>query len=614
MATIAVIGYWGLSALIQRVNYQSPPGIDLIFINALLDDALYTAQKLEENHNVDIFVSAGANGYILSRNTNKPYVEIAVTGFDFLLALAKFHDPVSPIAVITFCQPLPYIEKISETLRLTVTAFTYNTLDELHDLLITLKEQGIRSVIGGSLVLERAEQIGMATSFLYSEDGVIRALEGAVKIAETKKAEEKKSEEIRTIIHFAYDGIIATDRKGIVTVFNPSAEKITGVSQQLVVGRNVNEVIPSTRMMDVIKSGQSELNQIQSIGDIKILTNRVPILIKGETMGAIATFQDIGTIQYAEEKIRQRLYKKGFLARATFDTMFGSSEVLKKIKSEARKYAHSDSTILITGESGTGKEIFAQAIHNESARSKRSFVAINCAALPANLLESELFGYDEGAFTGAKKGGKRGVFELAHGGTIFLDEIGEIPLPIQSRLLRVLQEHEILRIGGEEILPVNIRVLTATNKNLRVMIEKGQFREDLYYRLCVLELRLPPLRKNRSDIPCFVSKFLKEFRTDLSPQLIEKIAKTPILQSFEWPGNIRQLKNMVERFAVLYDGSLPPDQIMNSIIKGEHQCEERMDKKEHFLKLLAQVGGNKSALAKQLGISRTTLWRKLKDK
>jgi propionate catabolism operon transcriptional regulator len=613
MANIGVISYWGLSALIRRIHYQLPPGVNIVFINALLDDALHAAKKLEENNEVDVFVSAGANGYVLSQHTSKPYVEIAVTGFDFLLALTKFHNPVHPIAVITFRHPLSYIESISQTLRLTVTPFTYNDPDELHDLLLTLKKQGFHSVIGGSLVLERAEQIGMKTSFLYSEDGVIRALEAAIKIAETKKAEEKKAEELWTIIQFAYSGIMATDSKGIITVFNPSAEKIIGISRQLVIGQNVNKVIAGTCMMDVIASGQSELNQIQSIGDIKILTNRVPILIKGEIMGAIATFQDIGTIQNAEEKIRQRLYKKGFLAKATFDTISGASEVIEKVKAEASKYAHSESTILITGESGTGKEMFAQAIHNESARSKRSFVAINCAALPVNLLESELFGYAEGAFTGAKKGGKRGVFELAHGGTIFLDEIGEIPMSIQSRLLRVLQEHEILRIGGEEIVPVNIRVLTATNKNLRALVEQGQFREDLYYRLCVLELHLPPLRKHPSDIACLVSKFLSEFRKDLSPQIIRKIVKNNLLRSFEWPGNIRQLKNIIERFAVLYDGSQTPDQIIASIINREHQCDGLMYGKEYFSNLLAQVGGNKSALAKQLGISRTTLWRKLKN-
>ncbi|WP_291300060.1 sigma 54-interacting transcriptional regulator, partial [Desulfosporosinus sp. BICA1-9] len=217
-----------------------------------------------------------------------------------------------------------------------------------------------------------------------------------------------------------------------------------------------------------------------------------------------------------------------FVAKTTLDGILGNSELIQEVKKDAFLYGQSDSTVLIVGESGTGKELFAQGIHNVSPRAKRPFVAVNCAALPENLLESELFGYEEGSFTGAKKGGKPGLFELAHGGTIFLDEIGEMPLPLQARLLRVLEEHEVLRIGGTRILPVNIRVVAATNRDLWEMVIQQRFREDLYYRLNVLRLRLSPLRLRKEDIPLLIGKFLSELRSDLKQDEILAISRHPM--------------------------------------------------------------------------------------
>lgn len=607
------MSYKSLTSLIERVQYAAPEPVRITIVETILEDALHLARKMEENGEADVFVSAGGNAKLLSEGRKSPFVEIKVTGFDILLALKKASQYSDRIAVVTYQNKIPYLDDILEMLTVSVRQVTYGHLDELELVLDGLIAEGVRTVVGASLVLEVARQKGMDGTIIYSTDGVTRALDAAVQIALSKKVEAEKAEELRTILDFTYGGIIATDKNAKIKVFNPSAEKITGISRQRAVGRSIEAVIPGTRLIGVMQSGQPELNQIQSVGDVKILTNRVPIVVNGVVSGAVATFQDIGTIQEAEEKIRQRLYKKGFLVKTSMDDILGGSESIQKAKREAFLYAQSDSTVLIVGESGTGKELFAQGIHNASVRSKRPFVAVNCAALPESLLESELFGYEEGAFTGARKGGKPGLFELAHGGTIFLDEVGEMPLPLQSRLLRVLEEREVLRIGGDRILPVNIRVIAATNKNLWEMVEQGGFREDLYYRLNVLELRIPPLRTRMGDIPLLVEKLLSELRGDLETDEIQEIAGHPVFKAYHWPGNVRELKNMLERFSVLYQAGSNCSSVITSLFQRKNEEKAGYGGHYEIMRVLKEVRGNKAEAARRLGISRTTLWRKLKE-
>jgi propionate catabolism operon transcriptional regulator len=611
--TIALMSYHNLTALFAGLNYPLPPGVNVKVVDALLEDALAAAREMERTGEADVFVSAGANCSLLSRHLKAPLVEIKVTGFDFLLALDKANRSGQRTALITYRENLPNLDRTMATLKVPVRQAIYNNMAELRRVIEALRAEGITACIGGSLVCEEAKKRGLAGYFLYSEDSVARALEAAIKIGLAKQTEMAKAEELRAILNFAYEGIIATDGKGMVTVFNPVAEKIVGIRQADALGRHIESVLPSTRLPQVMAARLSEFNQIQAIGgDVKILTNRIPIVVQGDVVGSVATFRDFGAIQEAEEKIRERLYSKGFVAKNTFGDIIGDSHAMAEVKREAARYARSESTVLILGESGTGKELFAQAIHNGSGRVKRPFVAINCAALPQSLLESELFGYEEGAFTGAKKGGKQGLFELAHGGTIFLDEIGEMPLPIQSRLLRVLEEHEVLRIGGERIVPVNIRVIAATNKDLWDMVQKEQFREDLYYRLSVLEVRLPPLYRRREDIPLLVGKFLRELRRDLPAPLAAEIAHNPLLAEQRWPGNVRELRNCVERLAVLYDGHEPADVLLARLLGGQAAERGARREKEELLALLAEEAGNRAAAARKLGVSRTTLWRRLR--
>lgn len=609
--TIAVFSYHALTSFINQLHYTAPHSVRILMVDCLLTDALAKARSMEERGEVDVFISAGGTAKLLSGNLSNPLVEIKVTGFDILAALKEAKQYTDTVGIITYECKIPFLQDLSGLLNISIHQYTYQQINDITEILTQLQAAGVNVVIGGSFLQEELRDKAMRGIFIYSADGVTQALDTAVQIAYSKKIEARKAEELRAILAFSYEGIIAVNRRGLITVINSSAEKIIGITEHQVLGQSITNVFPTAKLTKVIQSRLPELNQIESVGNSQIVINRIPILVNSEVMGAVATFQNIGIIQEAEEKIRKSLYKKGFVAKAFIKDILGISDQIQKAKREAFLYAKNASSVLITGESGTGKELFAQGIHNAGIRFRHPFVTINCAAIPDNLLESELFGYEEGAFTGAKKGGKPGLFELAHEGTVFLDEIGELSMPLQSRLLRVLEEHEVLRIGGGHIRSVNIQVISATNKDLWEMTEKGLFRKDLYYRLNVLELRLPPLRARKIDIPLLVKKFLTEMCHDLQTKEIERISNHHKFRQYNWPGNIRELRNIIERFAALYkeeDNEALLVSLFERLTPPDHGSVEQ----EKLNRVLMSVHGNKTEAAKILGISRTTLWRKLK--
>jgi len=402
--------------------------------------------------------------------------------------------------------------------------------------------------------------------------------------------------------------VIATNQDGVIRVFSPGAEKITGLSRADAVGKSVADLFLHTKLAQLTRLRKPERNQVQALGQRRVLMSQAPILVDGVFRGAVVTFEDVVTIQEAEAKIRDKLLRTGFVAKTTFDDIAGAAPAMLRAKAEARLYASSDSTIVVTGESGTGKELFARAIHNASRRGKGPFVAVNCGAFPETLLESELFGYDEGAFTGARRGGKQGLIELAHRGSLFLDEIAEMPMSLQSRLLRVLEEREVMHVGGQRVLHVNIRVIAASNRDLWKQVREGRLREDLYYRLNVLMLRLPPLRERAEDIPLLAQRFLSELCPELHESAIAAIAHQRCLAAYYWPGNIRELKNVIERFTVLYPLFSGAPALLESLIRPGPQDSSDDD----VFRALGESRGNRAEAARQLGISRSTLWRKIR--
>lgn len=353
--------------------------------------------------------------------------------------------------------------------------------------------------------------------------------------------------ELDILLQILDDGIIGVNSQGIVSNYNEGAENIIGYKRQEVIGENGLHKLYDIPFKYVLQNLEPIREKLIKINGYDVVVSVNPVIHSNRLYGAVAIVKKFNDIEKKQHKLREQLIGKGHRAKYGFEDILGESEVIKKCKDIAKRMAKSDSSILITGESGTGKELFAQAIHNNSKRRNYQFVAVNCGALPESLLESELFGYEEGAFTGARKGGKLGLFELAHNGTLFLDEIGEMPLNLQMRLLRVLQEREVMRIGGDTLIKVDIRVIGATNRNLKEMIKKGEFREDLYYRLRVLPLNVPTLRERKEDILPLINNMKKQFNGDF----ILTSGARKVLIDHSWKGNVRELKNYVEYFANL---------------------------------------------------------------
>ncbi|MBM7097640.1 sigma 54-interacting transcriptional regulator [Bacillus sp. H-16] len=349
------------------------------------------------------------------------------------------------------------------------------------------------------------------------------------------------SEHLKKVVDGVHDGILAVDRKGKITVFNGILEKLLGFEGKRVIGKNITDVISNKDLVTFIMAeDEKEANCYFTVEYADVIVHRFSMEADGTI---VATFKNAVETIEMERKLRRELVKRGHYAKYTFDDIIGQNKQLLETKEIAEKLAKTQLTILIQGESGTGKELFASSIHHASNRHNGPFLAVNFSALPEELVESELFGYEEGAFTGAKKGGRKGLFEQANGGTLFLDEIGDISLKVQARLLRVLQEKELLRIGGSEIIPVDVRVVAATNRNLLELIEKGEFREDLYHRLKVLFIQLPELRKRKDDMEALIRYFMHQ-----SGRMDVKIEAEVLdqLKRYHWYGNIRELKNTID--------------------------------------------------------------------
>ncbi|MFE1627498.1 sigma-54 interaction domain-containing protein [Brevibacillus reuszeri] len=360
------------------------------------------------------------------------------------------------------------------------------------------------------------------------------------RLADANQIATNLNKHLNEVLDGVNDGILTITQEGKITVFNEELGHLLGVSPKRVIGRYISDAIDHPELIEFLLKSSHQKDRWFTFGQVEAVVHRFPL---NNDQSLVATFKNARKTIELERSLRSELKKKGFVAKYTFDDIIGQSRALTKTKAIAKKLAKTDLTLLIQGESGTGKELFASAIHNASLRDKRPFLAVNFSAISEDLMESELFGYDDGAFTGAKKGGKVGLFEQANGGTIFLDEIGDSSLKLQARLLRVLQEKEIMRIGGSKIIPIDVRIIAATNKNLLHMIEQGTFREDLYHRLRVLFVDLPSLRNRADDLPLLVQHFIQQSKhphVTVMPQVIEKLTSLP------WFGNVRELKNTID--------------------------------------------------------------------
>jgi len=516
------------------------------------------------------------------------------------------------------------------------------------NLLSIVPTSGLVNVLStGKPEVGRPQAIG-ARTVMTNRSPIFRdgALIGAVSIFPAITEMEKISREldstkalVRTleeVLAGAGEWMLVVDASGIITMISEAYAEFNGVTVARAIGRPVTEVIENTRMHIVARTGVAEMGEAQTIRGRDVIVNRIPLKDGDRVVGAYGrvVFKDVeqlrqlaGKLNLLESKVRyyeeELTHLRG--AKYTFASIVGSGRAIAAAKEEARRASRTDSTVLLRGETGTGKELFAHAIHAAGPRRSGPFIKLNCAAVPAELLESELFGYEEGAFTGAKKGGKPGKFEMAAGGTLFLDEIGDMPPPMQAKLLRVLQEREVERVGSTAPRRVDIRVIAATGKNLEEQVGEGNFRPDLYYRINVIPVRIPPLRERREDIGEIVEHTLSKISAEsgvpmrrLSPEAEE------VLRSYRWPGNVRELQNVLERAVAMARGelllpeNLPPHLLRavpdagKEVTPGSLASAKAEAERTAILSALKASGGNKSKAADLLRIHRVKLYEKMK--
>lgn len=546
---ILAVGFHRLQKLLQELAPEYREQVDVEIISSRFEQAMLDIQARHRQRRVEAVVSAGTNGQYLAAQLDLPVVQVRVDGHDILKALTTARGAPGRIALLLHGEIPRHVEDFVRAFQLDVILRSYRSPQEAQACVRELSQDAVTTVVAPGLITDLAEHAGLTGVFLYSHESVRRALNEAVTLVRASRAE---------LARFERHSLTSQ-----TTPLDPSASpKLPGETRR--------------------RRGASNTT------------------------------------------------------RYTLKDLIGHDPSLQTVKELALRFAQSDATVLITGETGTGKEIVAQGIHAASARRKQPFIAINCGALPETLLESELFGYVEGAFTGARRGGHTGLFEAAHGGTLLLDEIGELPASLQSRLLRVLQERQVLRLGATEPVPVDVRIVAATHQDLAHRVEQQLFRMDLYYRLNILRLRLPPLRERAEDLPTIAEHRLQALAqsTGLSPQTVLPYLPPflQLTQQHDWPGNVRELENYLERLLVSSAGLAPhqalpelldvlpelaeqsPVELQSSLIpppkprkRGAPISPADLDQ------ALAATGSNREDTARLLGISRTTLWRYLKQ-
>lgn len=585
-------------------------------------------QKLAQEGTKAIICRGGVAS-ILKANANTPIVELKYSVFDFLEPVQKAYTISNRVALVGWYRHIKNFYKYKQMLNKNLMYVEMddlssidsqtrveNLMQELHDY------EGIDVFVGGGNVVNAAKKLHFSSCYIeLDKNSVLEAIEEARYYVNVHAEREKRIEMINSVLNSVFEGVIAVDEEGMITNINAYAKTALGIGQaEQAIGFPLTKYIKDEEIHRAIHGDKSISNKIIELKAATVVLNTTAIRVGRDMVGTVVILQEVEAIKSLEKKIRRNVIESGHFAKKNFQDIIGSSTAIEALKEKARRFALSNSTVLIYGETGTGKELFAQSIHNASSRKHNPFVAINCAALPESILESELFGYVKGAFTGAKAEGKAGVFEIANKGTIFLDEIGEISMKVQTRLLRVLQEKEIARIGDNKIIPVDVRILAATNKNLKKEVEEGRFREDLYYRLCVLNLFIIPLRERKEDIPEIMEKLLSNMHQQ--GRKFDKGAMDCILQQ-DWTGNIRELSNFIERVCVLSDGQIITKNCVCEALDinpGEKQGYKvntngsiRLVDKNFILKTLAECNGNKRETARRLGISTTTLWRRLRE-
>lgn len=578
-----------------------------------------------------ILVSRGGTAKLLRDTLCVDVIEIGVSHHDLLRTLKPFIGGIKRVAVVGFRGLTDNAKEICRILDIPAIFLPVDDEHEIPAQIEAVAGMDVECLIGDMVSIRSAGKVGAELHLIESgEAAVAEALEKATIVARSILARRESDLRIRAVFNSVQEGIVSIGRDGIVENANHKACELLGRTDLR--GASLESAVPDLDLRRIMRAGRESFGKLVQLNGQRVVANVTPIQIHGKSEGAVAVLQEVGKIQDLEKKVRNQLYLKGFFAKHRFSDIQTVSALMRMRIEIARQYAQSMSSIVIYGETGTGKELFAQSIHNESQVRDGPFVALNCGALPPTLLESELFGYVEGAFTGAVKGGKAGLFEIAHGGTIFLDEINELDIQLQNKLLRVLQEREVMRIGDAKVIPISVRIVVASNIPLRDEIRRGRIRKDLFYRLNVLDIIIPPLRERTEDILYLFATFVDDCscrHKDAPPPIPDSLKES--LLCYDWPGNVRELENVAEKFVALshlQDGLAAAELLTGFLrsVQGEHSCQDEaiaIESGENYAGTLEEIerrairsvfeseGENLSRAAKRLDVDRQTLRKKL---
>jgi transcriptional regulator with PAS, ATPase and Fis domain len=617
--------------LINKINRLAKIKFDQVHTGLVMgmDEAIPVGIDME-NNGADVIIARRGTAEFLRERLHIPVLALMANPLDILITMKKAVMFGRQILITTFRKQLNGMEVLEEIFNVRIIQGVYHDSASLEKVIVAAKEKGVDVIIGGGVSMKYAHQCGLKGIELYiSEEALAFTIEDALSVAGLNRQEQEKLQKYQCIVDSTPDAIISINRSGGTTTMNKAAKKLFNIGDDNPESHALIDFLPKSNMMKIFDTRQPLLNKLEKINGDLYLANHFPISVHHEVTGIVSIFRNAANVIKDENEVR-RNFAKGLVAKYTIKDLIHSSSVMRDVVRKTMRYASSDSTIMINGETGTGKEILAQSIHNMGRRAKGPFVSINCAAIPDQLLENELFGHEDGAFTGARKGGKIGLFELAHNGSIFLDEIASTPPSVQASLLRVLQERKVMRIGSDRLIPIDVRVLAASNKNLVEEVRSGRFREDLFYRLNVLIINMPPLRDRIEDLEIIVS--------DLMKRISGKYGIRPIsipdhhihkLKRYSWSGNIRQLENFIERLLLLSDSifdsnvfdelfqELETHNIADLKVYAQVVRQETAPKREYaenkvINEVLIDAKFCKKKAAQMLGISRTTLWRRMK--
>lgn len=623
-------------SLIDRIQKIAARQEDHIYISTQgLENAIPLGKEMQRN-GIEVIISRRGTAHLLRENLHIPVLSFPHRSLDILISLKKAASLGKQIMLPAFRHEMSGISILEELLGIKLLQMVYQDKASLEQAIISGHKKGCDVVVGGSVTQEIAENHNLKyVEIRTSDEDIAATIENAKSVAQSNRDQKTMTLRYRSIIDASSECIIAVDEKGTINNINETAKTLLGIDEDAAIGRPIVQLIKDCPIHQVLRNQKPVHDRLGQIDNERYIFTYLPVMLDSDVIGAVSTFRELSKVMRTENVVRRSL-SKGLVAKYRMEDLVHVSPGMRDVVNMSREFAKTDSTILVMGETGTGKEILVHGIHNDSRRSKHPFVSVNCAALPEQLLESELFGYEEGAFTGSKKGGKPGRFEIAHQGTIFLDEIDSTPPSVQIRLLRVLQEKEVMRVGGDRKIPVDVRIIAAASRDLSLAVQEDQFREDLFFRLNVLRVQIPALRNRREDLPVLIDYFIHLFsdRNGLEPiQLPEDYLRK--LMDYTWPGNVRQLRNFSERIVMNCSLRCSPDMLAvlyNELIEYRHSTSPPEDIKPEpkplKLQIKKQISSNEKQIifdaltearfsrtkaAALLGISRTTLWRKIRE-